>query len=540
MSSIVQSAQDSVTRLDVAIVGAGFAGLYMLHRARELGLKAAVIDANEDVGGCWWSTRYPGLRCDVESMQYSYSFSDEIQQEWEWQERYPLQQDIAKYLGHVADTLDLRRDIIFKTHVQSAHWIEESGSWDIRTDTGLRVEATYVVMATGALSVPIEPRIPGIEDFKGPILHSAFWPKEPVALAGKRVGLVGVGSSGLQIASAIAGEVGSLTVFQRTVPYVLELRNRPLDPKEVADIKAGYAGYRRRARRERAAVIMNGLKRKSIFDFTEAEVEAELERCWSEGGPIMNMTFTDVMTNRAANDKVADFIRRKVRSIVKDPEKARKLTPTTRYGAKRITISTNYYEIYNRPNVDVVALLETPIEKVAADGILVGGRKIPLDVLILATGYDAGTGPVKHIEVIGRGGADLNERWAVAATAYLGLCAADFPNLFVITGPGSPSVLSNCVVSIEEHVEWIGDCLLYLRAKGYRRIEAEPGAQLEWFKLCNDIAASTLFMDIDSWYNGGNVPGKARHFMFYAGGCPEYESIIAQVANDHYRGFVLS
>lgn len=525
---------------DLVIVGAGFAGMYQLHKARALGLDAVVIDANAEVGGCWYSTRYPGLRCDVESILYSYSFDEAIQQEWVWKDRFSLQEDIAAYCAFVADRLDLRRDIRFNTRVASLDWDEKSRQWQTRTHDGDTVRSRFVVLATGALSVPILPSIEGIDDFAGQMFHTARWPAEVQSFEGRDVAIIGTGSSGAQIAIEAARTARSLTVVQRTVPYVLELQNRALGEGELSEIKRNYKGVRRRAMAEGAGMVFSRLSRRSIDDFTPEELEAEMERAWQEGTSCLSQTFTDTMTNRAGNDKIADFIRRKVAASVADPAKRGRVTPTTRYGAKRLVIANNYYDIFNRENVDAIALGETPIVRIRPDGIETTERFYPVDTLILATGYDAGTGPLKHIHCHGVGGQDLNAALAAKPSAYLGLMSKGFPNLFIVTGPGSPSVLANCVVAIEQHVDFISECLDYMRAHAVTRIEPDADDQEAWFERCNEIAAGTVLMDIDTWYNGANVEGKPKAFMFFAGGLPAYEQKLCQVVNDGYRGFELA
>lgn len=530
---------ETKSRYDLVIVGAGFAGMYMLHKAREQGLDALVVEGAAEVGGCWYSTRYPGLRCDIESMQYSYSFCEEIQQEWEWPDLYSRQEDILRYAQFVADKLDLRRDILFNTRVLAAHWNEERREWTTRLDNGGEVAGAFVILCTGSLSRPVLPEIPGIESFAGELFHTSAWPKDVQEFGGRKVGIVGTGSSGVQIAAEAAKTAQSLVVIQRTVPYVLELRNREMDPGYAAEIKRNYRGFRKRAQFERAAVIAGFLQRRSLWDLSEAEAEAEMERCWEIGNAILSRTFTDTMIDRTANDRVAEFVRQKIRSTVRNPEKLHKVLPTTRYGAKRLAISTGYYEIFNQDNVDAIRLDETPIIEVLPDGIRTSAGHIPLDTLILATGYDAGTGPLKQIDIVGRDGVRMVDALANDARLYLGLMAPGFPNMFVVTGPGSPGVLSNVIMAIEQHVEWIADCLSYMRAHAVTQIDADVQATREWADHVDSLAGQTVFMDIDTWYNGGNVPGKKKAFMFYAGGWPAYSHTLATVVNDEYRGFLM-
>jgi cation diffusion facilitator CzcD-associated flavoprotein CzcO len=525
---------------DVLIIGAGFAGMYMLHKTRELGLRAVVIEAAGEVGGIWYSTRYPGLRCDIESMQYSYSFNEQIQQEWNWSDRFAKGEEIARYAAFVADKLDLRRDIVFNTRVSAAHWHEAGGQWEVRTDSGEAARARFLIMATGTLARPVVPDIAGIHDFAGKMCHTSAWPAAVSEFSGQRVGVIGTGSSGVQVAVEAAKTAQSLHIFQRTIPFVVELGNSSLDAATVAEIKRDYRGYRRRAFAEGGGMVLDFIQRRSIDDFSGEELEAEMERCWQLGHVYMSANFTDVTTNRAGNDKISDFIRRKIRSIVTDPAKAATVMPSTRYGGKRLVQALNYYQMFNKPNIHGVDLKKTPIVRVHPDGIETTEERIGLDMLILATGYDAATGPMKYMDLIGKDGADLNRLWADAPMTYLGLMSAGFPNMFLITGPGSPAVLSNVIFSIERHVEWIGDCLSYLRAHSLRRIEAGLAAQQAWFKHVNELAATTILWEVDNWYNGQNIKGKPKNFLFYVGGVPNYQMRLHQVVSDGYRGFHLT
>lgn len=526
--------------LDMVIVGAGFAGLYMLHKAREQGLRAIVLEAGEDVGGTWYWNRYPGLRCDVESVQYSYSFSEEIQQEWEWSERYSTQAEILRYLQFVAERLDLHRDICFRRRVESAQWDEGRRIWSLTTTGGETYQGRYCVLATGAISTVQLPDIPGVESFAGETYHTGGWPADGVAVSGKRVGVIGTGSSGIQIVPEMAREAASLHLFQRTPPYVLEARNAPLAPAHVAKWKGDYAARRLKARMEPAGIFYDHVENRSALEPSEAERRAELQRCWDFGGALILATYNDVLMTREANEAVASFIREKIAETVTDPDLVRKLTPSFPIGAKRPPIGSNYYATFNLPHVSLVDLRETPIERVRPEGIETSEGLIPLDVIVYATGYDAITGAIGRIAITGVDGQHLADKWAQGPRTHLGLMCHGFPNLFLVTGPGSPSVLSNVVVSIEQHVEWIADCLAALADWGATRIEPELAFEDRWVDHVGEVADATLYPSVESWYVGANVPGKPRMFALYAGGVGEYRRIATEIAADGYRGFTIA
>lgn len=525
--------------VDVLIVGAGFAGLYMLHHARQLGLSAQILEAGSDVGGTWYWNRYPGLRCDVESMQYSYSFLEDVQQEWPWTERFSKQSDILRYLKHVADRLDLYRDIRFDTRVESATWHEATAQWLVRSGE-LEMRARFCVLATGALSAVQLPALDGAADFAGEIYHTGAWPEHGVDLAGKRVGIIGTGSSGIQIIPELAKAAKSLHVFQRTAPYVFEARNAELSDGEIGKWKNDYPARRARAKHEPAGVLFDQLLDKSVWEVTDEERHAEYSRLWDEGGPAILATFNDVMIDKAANDTLADFVRAKIADVVDDPETVRKLTPNVAVGAKRPPFGTNYYATFNRDNVDLVNLRETPITRILPTGIETSAATIPLEVLVFATGYDAITGALSRIDIRGRAGGTLRQKWIDGPRAYLGIMSAGFPNLFLITGPGSPSVLTNVVAAIEQHIEWVAGCLAHLGEAGVDIIEPEVEAESNWVAHVNEVSAATLYPTVESWYNGTNVPGKPRGFIPYAGGLGEYRKTADEIAASGYRGFHLA
>ena len=524
--------------LDVVVVGAGFGGMYMLHRLRGMGLAVRVLEAGSGVGGTWYWNRYPGARCDIESMEYSYQFSDELQQEWAWSERYAAQPEILRYADHVADRFELRQDIQFETRVKAAAFDEAKGGWRIETEAGEQVFATFCVMATGCLSAPNRPRFPGLEGFAGPVWHTGSWPHEGVDFAGLRVGLIGTGSSAVQSIPLIAAQAEQLWVFQRTPNYVVPARNRPLEPAVQRTIKADYSALRARAKQGRTGCLYP-IREERALEVSAAEREREYQARWERGGLGFLGAFADLLVDRAANDTAAAFIRERIGAIVRDPEVAAKLAPRSTFGCKRLCIDTGYYETFNRPNVTLVDVSGTPVEAVTRTGVRVGGRDYEVDALVLATGFDAMTGALLRIDLRGRGGLRLADKWAAGPRTYLGLAVAGFPNLFTITGPGSPSVLSNMLPSIEQHVDWITGIIGHALGRGAGRIEATAEAEDAWVAHVNQVAAATLFPSCNSWYVGANVPGKPRVFMPYLG-VPAYAAKCAQVAADGYEGFALS
>jgi cyclohexanone monooxygenase len=524
---------------DAVVVGAGFAGMYMLHRLRELDFTVRVFEAGGDVGGTWYWNRYPGARCDIESMEYSYQFSEELQQEWEWSERYAPQPEILSYANHVADRFDLRRDIQFDTRVESAVFDEASDRWTVRTDRGDEVDASFLIMATGCLSMPSTPRFEGMDDFEGATYHTGRWPHEGVDFTGQCVAVIGTGSSAIQLTPIVAEQADQLTVFQRTATYAVPAHNRALDPEEQAEVKADYAGLRKRNREMVTAFGSRTPPNPEFALMTDPEArEAEFERRWEQGGLLFLGAYSDLLLSEEANELAADFVRRKIRSIVHDPEVAEKLSPTTIIGCKRMCVDTGYYATFNRPNVSLVDVSESGIETLTPRGLRAGGVEYEFDSIIFATGFDAMTGALLAIDIRGRQGRTLEDAWAEGPRTYLGLGIAGFPNLFTVTGPGSPSVLTNMIASIEQHVDWISDCLAHLRREGLRTIEATPEAQDDWVAHVNMIADITLYPSCNSWYLGANVPGKPRVFMPLVG-FPPYAARCDEVATNGYEGFAL-
>ncbi|MBM4557164.1 flavin-containing monooxygenase [Prescottella equi] len=523
---------------DVVVVGAGFAGLYALHSLRRRGMSVRLFEAGDGVGGTWFWNRYPGARCDVDSADYSYSFDEALQQEWEWTERYPTQPEILRYLEHVADRFGLREDITLGTRVTSAHFDEDRELWTIGTDSDAgSVTARWVIMATGALSTARLPAIDGLDTFAGEILHTAQWPTEGVDFTGRRVGVIGTGSSGVQAIPLIAQQADRLTVFQRTPGFVIPARNRPLDAGELAAIKADYPTRRQLQRESHGGWILPPPVGSALQTAPEVRIK-EYEARWAVGGLAYQTTFDDVMTDLAANETSAEFVRSKIRETVTDPDTAEALCPRGYpLGAKRVCIGTDYYETYNRDNVALVDLRSDPIVEIVPEGIRTETGIHELDALVFATGFDALTGALGEIDIRGREGAGLRETWQDGPRTYLGVAVAGFPNLFVITGPGSPSVLSNVVVSIEQHVEWVVGYLDHMRERGARLAEATTQAQDEWGEHLTTIAAGSIYQQADSWYLGANVPGKPRVFMPYLGGVGNYRILCTQIAADGYRGF---
>ena len=531
------NAAKSVPRLDVLIVGAGFAGMYMLHRARGLGLSVEVLEAGGGVGGTWYWNRYPGARCDVESMEYSYQFDEALQQEWRWSERYAAQPEILRYANHVADRFDLRKDIRFDTRVVAAQYDEAAPRWIVLTAEGDELSAQFLVMATGCLSSTNVPALPGLHSFAGERYHTGEWPHERVDFAGKRVGVIGTGSSAIQAIPLIAREARSLTVFQRTATYTVPARNGPLDPAAEARIKADYAAFRACNSRQINALGCH-MPRNSApaSELSAAAQRAALEARWEYGGLFFLGTFGDFLLDPGANALAAEFVRSKIRDIVRDPQVAALLSPKQLIGCKRLCIDTGYYETFNRPNVRLVDIGESGIERITPTGLRAAGANFTLDALVFATGFDAMTGTLLRIDIRGRGGRALRAAWAEGPRTYLGLSVAGFPNLFAISGPGSPSVLTNMMVSIEQHVDWIAGCLAYLRAAGRATIEARPEAQDAWVEHVNEVASRTLYPRCNSWYVGANIPGKKRVFMPLIG-FPAYVEKCDEVAANGYEGF---
>jgi cyclohexanone monooxygenase len=525
---------------DVVVVGAGFAGMYMLHRLRGQGFSVRVFEQGGDVGGTWYWNRYPGARCDVESMQYSYSFSDELQQEWNWSERYAPQPEILKYANHVADRFKLRPDIKLNTRVDRAIFDESAGSWEVAMSDGNTVIAKYVVLATGCLSNARMPDIKGLADFKGRVYHTGHWPHEPVDFTGLRVGVIGTGSSAIQSVPVIAEQASHLTVFQRTANFSIPARNAVLTTEQREAFRAKYPEIRRFAREESRNGIYTEMPDRGALDDGENERRSKYESRWSFGGLTFMSVYNNLALDKAANDTAANFVREKIADIVKDPETARLLQPNNHpIGSKRICVDTEYYATFNRSNVTLVDIRSSPIEEILPRAVRTKARDYEIDALVMATGFDAMTGSVAKIDIRGRHGLTLNQKWAEGPKTYLGLMSEGFPNLFIITGPGSPSVLSNMIVSIEQHVDWIADCIAFMRDRGLDIMEAKKEAEDKWVAHVNEVAHTTLYPQANSWYMGANIPGKPQIFMPYIGGVGVYRQICNDVAANGYEGFAM-
>lgn len=527
--------------VDVVVVGAGFAGLYALHRLRGQGLSVRVVEAGSDVGGTWYWNRYPGARCDIESVFYSYSFDADLAREWEWSERYAAQPEILAYLQHVADRFDLRRDITLGTRVLAAHLDEEAGRWTVTTDGGERLTATYVVLAVGLLSSTNLPQIEGRDDFAGPTYHTGAWPHEPVDFTGRRVGVIGTGSSGIQLIPLVAAQAAHLTVFQRTPNFSLPAKNGAPDPAKVARVREDHAAMKEELRSSSYGILLEP-PTQGALEVPDAEREAKYRERWDEGTLTgILQAYNDLVRNEESNHTAAEFVRQRIAEIVRDPQVAADLMPQGyAYGTKRPCLDTDYYATFNRDDVTLVNLRRTPIERITARGVVVDGVEHELDDLVYATGYDAMTGPLLGIDIRGRDGRTLREAWADGPRSYLGIGVSGFPNLFTLTGPGSPSALSNAVVSIEQHVEWVADLLAHLGERGAALVEADDQAEKEWTEHVQVAGNATLYPRTDSWYMGANVPGKPRVFLPYIGGVGNYRAHCDQVARDGYRGFVIA
>ena len=526
--------------VDALVVGAGFGGLYAVHKLRQAGFTVRAFEKGSDVGGVWYWNRYPGARCDVESMQYSYSFDEDLQQQWRWPERFAAQPDILAYAQHVSERFDLRRNIAFNTGVTEAHFDEGSGLWQVGTDQGEKFRARFCIFATGCLSTARMPEIAGIGDFKGGSYHTGHWPHEGVDFSGQRVGVIGTGSSGIQAIPMLAQQAKELVVFQRTANFSIPARNAPMDDAYERSWKDNYAALRQRARDDTTS---GTVYEKGKFKAKEVDPpfrESEYLRRWLGGGVSFMHTFNDLMLDAKSNVSAADFVRSQILAIVRDSQVAELLAPKDHpIGTKRICVDTDYFDTYNRRNVTLVDLRQAPIERITATGLQTAKGLYELDSIVFATGYDAMTGSLLKVDIRGRDGQPLAQAWEAGPRTYLGLMVAGFPNLFMVTGPGSPSVLANMIFAIEQHVDWIVDCLRALRERGVETIEAEGKAQDEWVAHVNVVADKTLFKQANSWYLGANVPGKPRVFMPYAGGVVPYRKKCEEVAAKGYEGFHL-
>ncbi|KUI15073.1 cyclohexanone monooxygenase [Mycolicibacterium acapulense] len=525
--------------VDAVVVGAGFAGLYALHKLRSQGLSVRVFEAAPEIGGTWYYNRYPGARCDVESVDYCYSFDPQLEQEWDWSEKYATQAEILRYMNWVADKLNLRDGIAFNTRVTSAVLDEDNLRWTVSTDTGEIVTARFCVMATGPLSAALTPDFPGLDGYTGELYHTAHWPHEPVDFTGKRVAVIGTGSSGIQSIPVIAEQADRLYVFQRTPNYSVPAGNRPLTDEDRAQVKATYAERRRLSWRSGGG-SPHIAHPKLTMEATPEERREAFEKRWELGGVLFSKTFSDQMIDMAANEEARKFYEEKIRAVIEDPEVAELLIPNDHpIGTKRICTDTNYFQTFNHPHVSLISVRKTPIVSVDADGINTTDAHYDVDAIVLATGFDAMTGALGKIDIVGRGGQRLRDDWGDGPRTYLGLGVDGFPNLFLVSGPGAPAVLANMVLHAEANVNWIAEAIAHLDGHGYTAIEATDEAVDNWIAECNRRAEATLFPRANSWYMGANVPGKPRGFMLFIGGFGAYLDICTEVAAAGYKGFRL-
>lgn len=529
-----------IKEVDAVILGAGFAGLYMLHQLKSKGFSTIVYETGDGVGGVWYWNRYPGARCDIESIYYNYTFSKELYEEWTWTSRFPEQEEILRYLNYVADRLKLRSNIQFNTRVKAAHFDEEQHKWLVHLNDGHQVLAKYFITGIGCLSAANVPKFQGLDQFSGKWYHTGHWPHEKVDFTGKRVGIIGTGSSGIQAIPVIAKEAKHLTVFQRTPQYTIPARNHLYDEDFIRETKGNFKNLKH-AMRNSVSGTPFAYNHPSAIEDSDHHRQEVFEEAWAQGGFAFASTYKDLLTNEQSNEKAAAFIRSKIRETVQDPTVAEKLCPKYMYGTKRQVLDSDYFETYNRDNVLLVDVKESPILEITETGVQTASYHFELDIIIFATGYDGMTGPLFKIDIRGRNGVTLKDKWENGASVqtYLGLATASFPNLFMITGPESPSVLVNMPIAIEQHVEWIAQCIDYLREHDIDVMETNAEAEQAWSKHCREIANETLYVKGDSWYTGSNIAGKPRSFLIYLGGFDYYTKRCQEVAQNNYEGFQL-
>ena len=523
--------------VDVVVVGAGFSGLYLLYRLRKAGFSTRVFERGGDVGGTWYWNRYPGARCDVESLQYSYSFDEQLQQDWHWPEKFSAQPDILAYANYVADRFNLKKDIEFNIEVKASWFDENLKTWKITTNTGEEINAQYFIMATGCISTTQIPNIKGLSDYVGNTFHTGDWPHEEVDFSGQSIAVIGTGSSGIQSIPVLAKQAKKLTVFQRTPNYSIPSQNEPMTKKYERSWKDVYS-ERRKEMRYSAHGSLKDLNDVPALSVDEDQRQELYTKRWAIGGTGFLGSFNDLLTNADANYTAAEYVRQQIKRVVKDKETAEILCPRSYpIGTKRICIDTGYFETYNRENVKLVDISKKPIQRLVTDGIIVDDQLYPFDSIIFATGFDAMTGSIFNVDIKGRDGLALKEKWNAGPKTYLGLMSASFPNLFMITGPGSPSVKSNMIMSIEQHVDLVIETLLSMRRKGLSVVEPELEAENKWVDHVQEVANKTLFPQANSWYMGANIPGKPRLFMPYIGGVGAYREICEEIVSNNYRGF---
>ncbi|WP_313091268.1 flavin-containing monooxygenase [Chryseobacterium flavum] len=546
----------NVKKIDVLVVGAGFAGVYLTYQLRENGLSVQTIEAGEDVGGTWYWNRYPGARCDVPSVEYSYSFSKELEQEWTWSEKYSPQPEILKYIQHVADRFDVKKNILFNTRVVKAEYLEEKKIWSVHTDDGKIFEASYFILATGSLSVPRLPDFKNMNDFKGEFYHTGDWPVTPVDFKGKRVAVIGTGSSGIQSIPVIAQDAEKLTVFIKDSNYTLPAGNQLLTPPFTKAVKENYSRIRKKARETWGGILFNSNPTvesvtevltenkkepdRTLGSFSKEEVHQMMEEKYLGTGLGFVTNFPDIQYDENTDARLREYLNERIRKLVKDPKKAAALIPKSKhYADRRPVIDTNYYQTFNRENVDIVDVNQEPITEFYENGIRTTERDYEYDVIVCATGFDAMTGAINKIDIAGKQGEILKEKWSQGPRTYLGLMSNNFPNMFMIAGAGSPSVFCNMVLAIEQHVEWVSQCIQYMKAANKLTIEPELAEEDKWVQHCIDVAKPLFVSRGDSWYVGANVPGKPRVFMAYIAGMPNYIAKCEEVVKNNYAGFIL-
>ena len=541
MDNQTETGRNVPSAIDVAVIGAGFAGLYAHYKFREMGLTAFGFEAASDVGGTWFWNRYPGARCDVESLDYSYSFSPELLAEWQWSERFATQSEILQYANHVADRFDLRRDYAFNTRVVDCTFDEAANQWVVRTDRGDEMRARYLLSAVGSLSLPKAPEIAGLEDYAGRWVQTGSWPHEPVDVAGKRVAVIGTGSSGIQSIPLLAQEAAQVTVFQRTPNFSVPAHNGPIDPVYEAEVRADYVEHHKRNRMTKGGVPPRINTGKSAMEVSEEERRARFEQAWQFGTFALQSVFNDISSNPESNAAATAFVHDKIRGMVNDPALAEKLLPKTfPFGTKRLCLDTDYYAAFNRDNVDLVDISVEPIERITKAGIKTSVREYRFDLIVFATGFDAVTGPLFALGITGTNGVTLKDAWKDGPQSYLGLMVTGFPNLFTVNGPSSPSVLANMLQTIEHHVDWISDCIGQMEKNHLVRIEADEAAQVAWAHEVANMAEKTLYPKANSWYMGANVPGKPRVFLMFIGGLDRYVERCDRIVSEGYTGITFT
>ena len=527
--------------LDTLIVGAGFAGMYSLHKQISDGFKVEIYEQADDVGGTWYWNKYPGARCDIESMDYSYSFSEDLQQEWNWKEKYGTQPELLEYAKFVCKKFDLRKHINFNTKITKAIFSKEKQKWIVDTDNNTIIECQNLILATGNLSTPNTPNISGLSNFKGNVYHTGAWPKKMPNFNGRKVGIIGTGSSAVQSIPVISETAGELLVFQRTPNFSLPARHRDLPEEKRNEYKRNYKKYRQLAKNSSFGIAKYQPPTQSAFDVSDEERNIIYEKAWQEGGQAMLFAFTDLLTNEKANETAAEFVRNKIRKIVNDKETAEKLCPTNHpIGTKRLCLDSNYFETYNKKNVSLIDISNNPIEQITENGLLTNNIEYSFDDLVFATGFDAMTGAVNAIEILNDKNESLKSKWLDGPKTYLGMMVSDFPNLFMITGPQSPGVKSQMILSIEQHVDFIHDLISHKKGNNYNEVNAKSKNQDQWVTHNNEVANATLYPLAHSWYNGDNIAGKSKGFMPYVGGVANYKNICDEKVQNNYEGFEFS